>query len=427
MAEISFLSMLPPKVKGGLYFLLLVTCILVWGLFWFPLVALLQPIHYRVYQKCASKLGASFFTVMALALRNIHGVEFVITGDPIQEKDNALFFCNHRTRLDWMFLWYPFLQHGSLEHLKIVLKEDLRKYPLIGNAIEVMQFLFLKREWEHDEPHMREMSKVYRESTVPYKVLVFPEGTDLSEKNVRLSDAYAEEHNLPKYTQVLHPKTTGSRCLFNNLAPIPNSGNYGAPLTAVYDAVIAYDGGPPQHESSLFNGRMPRRVQIHIQRNGIKKVMDECKELGGESAASARDGSAEQDVYSNGLSKWIKNDFKTKEDILTRFYEQPEDSRLLQNCIDKPANSRTESRKRQRARSKSKPPEDQLRPWTVVKIICSLMLIPIPFFLHILCLKWGLGWYELSFLTLVFLTNIMIRKAFGGWDLMATFNTDATR
>lgn len=114
MAEISFLSMLPLKVKGGLYFLLLLLSTIVWGAFWFPLVALLQPVHYPTYQKCACKLGAAFFTVMAIALRNIHGVEFVVTGDPVQEKDNALVFCNHRTRLDWYVVLCVLFCHLSV-------------------------------------------------------------------------------------------------------------------------------------------------------------------------------------------------------------------------------------------------------------------------------------------------------------------------
>lgn len=49
----------------------------------------------------------------------------------------ALIICNHRTRVDWMFLWVLCLRQGQLSGLKIVLKESLKGVPGFGWATQV--------------------------------------------------------------------------------------------------------------------------------------------------------------------------------------------------------------------------------------------------------------------------------------------------
>lgn len=42
-------------------------------------------------------------------------------------------------------------------------------------------------------------------------LLIFPEGTDLSESNVMKSNTYAKQNNLKEREYVLHPKSTGEK------------------------------------------------------------------------------------------------------------------------------------------------------------------------------------------------------------------------
>lgn len=60
-----------------------------------------------------------------------------ITGDRVAFGEAALIICNHRTRVDWMFLWCLCLRHGQLSGLKIVLKESLKGIPGFGWATQV--------------------------------------------------------------------------------------------------------------------------------------------------------------------------------------------------------------------------------------------------------------------------------------------------
>lgn len=60
-----------------------------------------------------------------------------ITGHRVPFGEAALIISNHRTRVDWMFLWCLCLRQGQLSGLKIVLKESLKGIPGFGWATQV--------------------------------------------------------------------------------------------------------------------------------------------------------------------------------------------------------------------------------------------------------------------------------------------------
>lgn len=60
-----------------------------------------------------------FLTVLA---ERWFGVRFSFSGDQLPRGERALIIANHRTRLDWMYLWSFCVRIGSIGALKIVLK-----------------------------------------------------------------------------------------------------------------------------------------------------------------------------------------------------------------------------------------------------------------------------------------------------------------
>ncbi len=75
----------------------------------------------------------------------------------------------------------------------------------------------MQRKKERDVPHMRRMLRHLTSLVWPgaarqrlLALLVFPEGTDLSESNVMKSNVFARERGLPELQYVLHPKSAGS-------------------------------------------------------------------------------------------------------------------------------------------------------------------------------------------------------------------------
>jgi lysocardiolipin and lysophospholipid acyltransferase len=57
-------------------------------------------------------------------------MKIIVTGDNlIDDRKRSLIILNHRTRLDWMFIWMLHSRFQILEQLKIVLKSDLKRVP----------------------------------------------------------------------------------------------------------------------------------------------------------------------------------------------------------------------------------------------------------------------------------------------------------
>ena len=62
------------------------------------------------------------------------GTQTFISGDYFRPEENSLILLNHRTRVDWNFLWCALL-HGSSppsHNAKLVLKDEVKKIPGLG-------------------------------------------------------------------------------------------------------------------------------------------------------------------------------------------------------------------------------------------------------------------------------------------------------
>lgn len=154
-------------------------------------------------------------------------------------------------------------------------------------------FLYVTRCWKEDQSRLSRTLDYWITLGRRTQLLIFPEGTDLTEKSKEKSDNYALQHHLPKYTYVLHPKTTGSAYLIQHL----QKGNF---LDAVYDLTIAYPDYIPQSEIDLIRGKLPDAVHFHIKRIS----------------------STEIPTHDSTLRKWLENRWSDKEQILSEFYEK---------------------------------------------------------------------------------------------------------
>lgn len=59
------------------------------------------------------------------------GIKMVFSGDLKKgsNKSPCLIILNHRTRLDWLFMWCFLFRFGNLSHEKIILKDSLKRVP----------------------------------------------------------------------------------------------------------------------------------------------------------------------------------------------------------------------------------------------------------------------------------------------------------
>lgn len=57
-------------------------------------------------------------------------------------------------------------------------------------------FTYIQRNWEHDEAEMKRVANYLDSMDYTYQLLIFPEGTDLTESSMKKSDSFAKKNQL---------------------------------------------------------------------------------------------------------------------------------------------------------------------------------------------------------------------------------------
>lgn len=66
----------------------------------------------------------------------------------------------------------------------------------LGWIMQLNYFLYVKRNWREDQLSMAQFVDYHKRLGCQLRVVLFPEGTDLSEDNKRRSEIFATAHNL---------------------------------------------------------------------------------------------------------------------------------------------------------------------------------------------------------------------------------------
>lgn len=154
-------------------------------------------------------------------------------------------------------------------------------------------YVFIKRNWEEDKQRLDDYIEYVQDVKYKHLLVLFPEGTDLTEKTKMSSNKFAIKNGFPvsylytfgtfldrwlqRYKHVLHPRCTGFVYLVNQMRKKKC-------LDAVYDLTLIYPDGCPQTEGDLFFGNFPKKVFAHLVRypvsdlpkseDGLKKFVE---------------------------------------------------------------------------------------------------------------------------------------------------------
>nr|XP_020648776.1 lysocardiolipin acyltransferase 1 isoform X2 [Pogona vitticeps] len=244
------------------------------------------------YRWITDRVVATWLTLPVALLEIVFGSKVVITGDGFIPGERSVIVMNHRTRMDWMFLWNCLLRYSYLRLEKICLKSSLKGIPGFGWAMQVSAFIFIQRKWEEDRHHFENMLDYFCDIHEPLQLLIFPEGTDLTDHTKARSNAFAEKNGLQKYEYVLHPRTTGFTFIVKRL----RDGNN---LDAIHDITVAYPQNIPQTEKHLLFGNFPKEIHFHVQRYPVESLPASQEEL----------------------QLWCQKRWEEKEERLRMFYE----------------------------------------------------------------------------------------------------------
>ncbi|EPS62079.1 hypothetical protein M569_12713, partial [Genlisea aurea] len=252
-----------------------------------PVALLLRLLSVHYSRKFVSSLFGLWLGLWPVLFEKINKTRVIFSGDRIPVEKRVLVMSNHRTEVDWMYLWNLALRKGCLGHIKYVLKSSLMKLPLFGWGFHVLEFIPVARKWEVDESTMTRILSTFADRRDPLWLVVFPEGTDYTDQKCLRSQSFAKENGLPVLKNVLLPKSRGFYCCLKNLR---------GSLDAVYDVTIAYKHRCPSFMDNVF-GVDPSEVHMHVRRIPLDGIP-----------------SPEGEV-----SSWLTREFLSKDQLLNDF------------------------------------------------------------------------------------------------------------
>uniref|UniRef100_A0A1J3F8M3 1-acylglycerol-3-phosphate O-acyltransferase n=1 Tax=Noccaea caerulescens TaxID=107243 RepID=A0A1J3F8M3_NOCCA len=282
----------PVRILRGLMILLVFLSTAFMFLIYFaPIFALaLRLLSVHQSRKAISFLFGHWLALWPYLFETVNGTTVVFYGDSIPVEKRVLLIANHRTEVDWMYLWNIALRKGCLGYIKYVLKSSLMRLPIFGWGFHILEFIPVERKREVDEPVMLQMLSTFKDPQEPLWLALFPEGTDFTEEKCKRSQQFAAEVGLPVLSNVLLPKTRGFSVCFEALH---NS------LDAVYDLTIAYKPRCPSFMDNVF-GTDPSEVHIHVRRVLAKEIPANDEES----------------------SAWLMDSFQLKDKLLSDFNAQ---------------------------------------------------------------------------------------------------------
>ncbi|SCU80422.1 LADA_0B07338g1_1 [Lachancea dasiensis] len=249
-------------------------------------------------------------------------------------KRKSVIISNHQIYTDWVFLWWLTYTGGLAGNVFIMLKKSLERIPIMGYGMKNFKFIFMNRKWSKDKINLanrlndmdhnargvgelagkRFKSKTAdglevwsdndpddvntKEISWPYSLIIFPEGTNLSQNTRNKSEIFASKANLSNFKNLVIPRVTGLRFALQNLK---NS------CEVVYDATIGYSG-VKQHEygqdiyklgNIFLKGHSPELVDIHLRAIDLHDIpIDDEKEF----------------------TEWLLNVWREKDELLNYYY-----------------------------------------------------------------------------------------------------------
>ncbi|XP_077991776.1 1-acyl-sn-glycerol-3-phosphate acyltransferase epsilon-like [Glandiceps talaboti] len=228
------------------------------------------------------------------------GLEVVLYGDvdALNKKESVIYICNHQSTIDWIVSDMLAIRQGSLGHLRYVLKDGLKYFPLYGLYFAWHGGVYVKRSGKFKGYNFSKSLQKFPKHNIPLWLVIFPEGTRYNPELqgvIEKSQGFAYMNGLTVLNHVLTPRAKAT------VASLKQLRNH---IDAIYDCTIAYEwknedyvrkSGPGM--TDFLIGCCPK-VHVHIRRVDIKDVPDDVDDC----------------------EKWLQEAFEEKDILMEDFY-----------------------------------------------------------------------------------------------------------
>eukprot|EP00696_Hemimastix_kukwesjijk_P020286 gnl/Hemi2/9851_TR3425_c0_g1_i1.p2 gnl/Hemi2/9851_TR3425_c0_g1~~gnl/Hemi2/9851_TR3425_c0_g1_i1.p2 ORF type:complete len:386 (+),score=134.04 gnl/Hemi2/9851_TR3425_c0_g1_i1:75-1160(+) len=194
---------------------------------------------------------------------------FYFCGDSIPSGEAAMCLLSHPSQVDWIFGFYFALIKDSLAGMKVVVKEEMKRVPVFGFAINCAEYIFLKRDWDADKATLVEGANNLHDFPGNFWTIIFPEGTNFKQWKADKSRQYAQEHGLPVLAYHLNPRSKALAAVLRGLRHR---------FTALYDGSLFYEKGIPSLPTMLA-GEQSFPTHLHVERIPLSEVPTDSDEL----------------------------------------------------------------------------------------------------------------------------------------------------
>ncbi|CDZ96751.1 Lysophosphatidic acid acyltransferase LPAAT and related acyltransferases [Phaffia rhodozyma] len=287
-----------------------------------------RPLYYKILRSTKSSwcslilLISILFGPTSLVLTAGEGIDLddiVVRRDKTDDRvigldlpKRAVVMGNHQAYTDWLYIWVLGYFAGTADGVYILLKKSLKWIPFVGWGCQFFDFLFLARRWAQDKgPLFKYLNRLSTESVKnhdPIWMMVFPEGTIVSDQERANSSAYAKKQDIDDTINVLLPHSLGLQTILHQLSQ-------NLPSLPVLDITIGYPGVPPagaaQEYHNLFSifhrSVPPPAVHMHLRMYDSAQIP-----LGAQGGESTSDREA--------FGAWLLERWREKDRLMAAYY-----------------------------------------------------------------------------------------------------------
>ncbi len=241
----------------------------------------------KVFRRVNQWLAKVWWGWCALAAEKVYGITWVMSGDDVPPRENAIVVLNHQEMADITVIFSFARAKQRVGDLKWFVKDILKYVPGVGWGMLFLDCPFIKRDWTADRDYIHRVFRNILEYKVPLWLMTFAEGTRVRPDKIARSREFAQKQGLTPLKHVLIPRTKGFVASVQSLR---------GHVDAVYDLTIGYVGGVPTLWQWIKG--YVREVHLNVQRFAIDEMPEDGK----------------------SLSDWLIRRFEEKDRLLDYYY-----------------------------------------------------------------------------------------------------------